>query len=55
VHLAALARRSDDVLEAFLVMSGREQLLVGTKLVSAEEAILDSLATVRCLGNGTGR
>lgn len=52
VHLAALARHSDDVLEAFLVMSGREQLLIGTKLVSAEEAILDLLAAVRRLTTG---
>lgn len=54
VHLAALMRHSDDVLEAFLVMSGREHLLVGTKLASAEEAILDFLAAVRRLRDGTG-
>jgi hypothetical protein len=55
VHLAALARHSDDVLEVFLVMSGREHLLVGIKLESAEEAILDLLTAVRRLGDGTGR
>lgn len=55
VHLAALARHSDDVLEAFLVVSGREHLLVGIKLVSAEEAIMDLLTAVRRLGDGTSR
>ena len=54
VHLAALARHSDDVLEVFLVMSGREHLLVGIKLESAEEAVVDLLTSVRRLRGGTG-
>ena len=54
VHMAALARHSDDVLEVFLVMSGREHLLVGIKLESAEEAVVDLLTSVRRLRGGTG-
>lgn len=52
-HLVSLARHSDDILGAFLMMSGREHLTVGTKLVAAEKAIVELLAAVRGLG-GTG-
>ena len=53
-HLVALARHSDEVLGTFLAMAGRENLMVVTKLVAAEEAIQDLLAAVRSLG-GKGR
>lgn len=49
-HLVSLARHSDDVLGAFLVMSGREHLLVGAKLLAAERAIMELLVAVRQLG-----
>ena len=48
-HLVSLARHSDEVLEAFLMMSGREDLAAGTRLVAAEKAIMELLATVRRL------
>ena len=51
-HLVALARHSDEVLGTFLAMAGRENLMVVTKLVAAEEAIQDLLAAVRRLRDG---
>jgi hypothetical protein len=48
-HLVALARHSDEVLGAFLAMAGREDLLVATKLVAAEQAITELLIAVRRL------
>jgi len=54
-HLVALARHSDEVLSTFLMMAGRDDLMVVNKLVAAEEAILDLLAALRRLGDGTGR
>lgn len=51
----ALSRHSDEVLVTFLAMAGREDLMVATKLSAAEEAILDLLAAVWRLGDGTGR
>jgi hypothetical protein len=49
-HLIHLARHSDDVLSAFLEMAGRDHLLVGAKLVAAENAIAELLVAVRRLG-----
>jgi hypothetical protein len=48
-HLVALARHSDEVLRAFLAMAGREDLLVVSKLVAAEQAITELLIAVRRL------
>lgn len=48
-HLVALARHSDEVLGTFLAMAGREDLMVVTKLVAAEQAIMELLIAVRRL------
>lgn len=50
-HLVALARHSDEVLGAFLAMAGREELMVATKLVAAEQAIAELLIAVRRLSD----
>lgn len=50
-HLIALARHSDEVLARFLVMAGREDLMVAIKLAAAEEAIAELLEAVRQLRN----
>ena len=52
-HLVSLARHSDDVLGTFLVMSGREHLLVAAKLVAAEKAVMELLVAVRGLGGNS--
>ena len=49
-HLVVLVRHSDDVLDAFLKMAGREDLMVTLKLGAAEHAIVELLAAVRGLG-----
>ena len=54
-HLVALARHSDEVLGTFLAMAGRENLMVATKLVTAERAIAELLVEVRRLNGGSGR
>jgi hypothetical protein len=48
-HLAVLVRHSDEVLNAFLAMAGRQDLMVATKLAAAEQAVLELLAAVRSL------
>lgn len=48
-HLAVLVRHSDEVLNAFLVMAGRQDLMAATKLAAAEQAIMDLLIAVRGL------
>lgn len=50
-HLVALARHSDEVLGTFLAMAGREDLMVATKLVAAEQAITELLIAVRRLSD----
>jgi hypothetical protein len=50
-HLVALARHSDEVLGTFLAMAGREDLMVATKLVAAEQAIMELLIAVRRLSD----
>jgi len=50
-HLAALARHSDEVLNAFLVMAGRQDLMVATKLAAAEQAIMELLMAVQSLSD----
>jgi hypothetical protein len=47
----ALARHSDEVLGTFLAMAGREDLMVATKLVAAEQAIMELLIAVRRLSD----
>lgn len=54
-HLVALARQSDAILGAFLMMAGRDNLMVATKLAVAEDAILELLAAVQRLGGSNGR
>lgn len=51
-HLVALARHSDEVLAAFLIMAGRDVLMAVTRLAATEQAILDLLAAVRRLRDG---
>lgn len=53
-HLVALARNSDEVLNAFLTMAGRPDLIAAAKLATAEQAILDLLLAVRSL-NGSSK
>ncbi|MEZ6012131.1 MAG: hypothetical protein R3C08_09715 [Hyphomonas sp.] len=48
-HLVGLVRHSDEVLEAFLSMAERQNLLVTTKLVTIEHAILELLTDIRRL------
>ena len=48
-HLVDLVRHSDEVLGTFLAMAGREDLMVATKLVAAEQAITELLIAVRRL------
>lgn len=50
-HLAVLVRHSDEVLNAFLVMAGRQDLMVATKLATAEQAVLELLAAIRSLAS----
>lgn len=48
-HLVGLVRHSDEVLEAFLSMAERQNLLATTKLVTIEHAILELLTDIRRL------
>lgn len=48
-HLVALARNSDEVLNAFLAMAGRPDLVAAAKLSTAEQAISELLSAVRRL------
>lgn len=50
-HLAALVRHSDEVLNAFLVMAGRQDLMVAMKLAVAEQAIMELLMAVQSLSD----
>lgn len=50
-HLAALVRHSDEVLNAFLVMAGRQELMVAMKLATAEQAIIELLMAVQSLSD----
>jgi hypothetical protein len=52
-HLAVLVRHSDEVLNAFLVMAGRQDLMVAMKLAAAEQAIVELLIAVRSLTGET--
>jgi hypothetical protein len=48
-HIVVLARHSNEVLDAFLEMAGRQDLMVTLKLGAAEHAIVELLAAVRSL------
>lgn len=50
-HLASLVRHSDEVLNAFLVMAGRQDLMVAMKLAAAEQAIMELLMAVQNLSD----
>lgn len=47
--LVVLARNSDEVLNAFLAMAGRPDLIAAAKLAHAEEAVSDLLKAIRAL------
>lgn len=53
-HLAVLVRHSDEVLNTFLVMAGRQDLMVAIKLAAAEQAIMELLIAVRSLAGDSG-
>jgi hypothetical protein len=53
-HLAVLVRHSDEVLNTFLVMAERQDLMVATKLAAAEQAIVELLIAVRSLAGDSG-
>ena len=44
--LIELVRHSDEVLEAFLQMSGREEILTAKKLVDARNTLVEMLKTI---------
>ncbi len=45
-NLIELVRHSDEVLEAFLRMSGREEILTAKKLVDARSTLVEMLKTI---------
>ena len=45
-NLIELVRHSDEVLEAFLQMSGREEILTAKKLVDARNTLVEMLKTI---------
>lgn len=53
-HLAVLIRHSDEVLNTFLVMAGRQDLMVAIKLAAAEQAILELLMAVQSFAGDGG-
>lgn len=53
-HLVALARNSDEVLNAFLTMAGRPDMIAAAKLAYAEQAVSDLLVAIRRL-NGRSK
>lgn len=50
-HLAALARHSDAVFEAFLILASRRQALVTKRLVAARDALVDVHRLIDALVN----
>lgn len=52
-HLVALARNSDEVLNAFLAMAGRPNLIAAAKLAQAEQAVSALLVAIRTLNGGS--
>lgn len=49
-HMVGLARYSDEVLEAFLSMAERDNLMMAAKLAAIESVALDLLCEIRQLG-----
>jgi hypothetical protein len=49
-HLITLAEHSDDVLEAFLVLAGRKDLVTAKKLVDARNKLQEMLSYLTDLG-----
>jgi len=54
-HLIDLLRNSDEVLDAFLSLAGREQVIAAMKLVAARDAFAAALEEVDTFINGAGR
>jgi hypothetical protein len=48
-HLVALARNSDEVLNAFLAMAGRPEQVAAAKLAEAENVLSNALMAVRSI------
>ena len=48
-HLVALARNSDEVLNAFLAMAGRPEQVAAAKLAEAENVLSNALVAVRSI------
>jgi hypothetical protein len=48
-HLIGLARRSNAVLEAFLVLAGRERVLTAKLVVDAKDKLIEILERIRQL------
>lgn len=53
-HLVALARNSDEVLNAFLSMAGHRELVAATKLLAAEDVLVELLSLIRSLNGRDG-
>jgi hypothetical protein len=51
-HLVSLARNSDEVLNTFLAMAGRPDLIAAAKLAHAEQAVADLLLAIQSLNGG---
>lgn len=51
-HLVELVRHSDAVLEAFLILAGRERLLTAKLLVDAKDTLVEILERIRQLEGG---
>jgi hypothetical protein len=51
-HLIDLLRNSDEVLDAFLSLAGREQVIAAKKLVAARDAFAAALVEVDTFMNG---
>ncbi|MDI4663223.1 hypothetical protein K9U40_02540 [Xanthobacter autotrophicus] len=46
-HFAVLVQHSDEVLNAFLALAGRQDPMVAIKLAAAEQAIMEALIALR--------
>ena len=53
-HLVALARNSEEVLNTFLAMCGRSDLIAASKLAEAEQILAEVLTAVHNLNKNTG-
>ena len=48
-HLTILVRESDEVLDAFLILAGRKELLVAIRVATAEDTVVEILTAIRSL------